>query len=269
MNAQLALLHTFRPLFLLALALTLREGRSETLVVGTNQAANFSLTVPTNQAVVIYGGRFATTGSDIYWRITQFGELHLFRMDSMTDPILTAPAGHPNILAGPLVLELFIPSTGDWASSWMSYEVVPLAGLKTLIIPGMATNTVAVAPGTNFRLLSRSSRDLLMEYWTLVSGTTRADVRGNGGIGTENLILDMEFSGPVGVEIANYSMDARWFTYSLHSGSVQMLPGGVVAAAGMNALSVEESSDLVNWSAAAVMLKEASPSRFYRLKVSK
>jgi hypothetical protein len=268
MNTQLTPRLTFHSLLLLVLALTLREGRSETFVIGTNQAVNFSLTVPTNQAVVIYGGRFATTQPDVYWRITQFGQLHLFRMDSMTDPILTAPAGHLNILAGPLVLELFIPSTGDWASSWMSYKVVPLSGLKTLIIPGMATNTVAVAPGTNFRLLSRVSRDLLMEYWTLVSGTTRADVRSNGGVGMENFILDMEFSGPVGIEIANSSMDSRWFTYSLHSGSVQPLPGGVIGAAGMNVLSVEESSDLVNWSAAAVMLKEASPSKFYRLKAS-
>ena len=50
---------------------------------------NFSLTVPTNQAVVIYGGRFVTWDPDVYWRIRQFGRQHLFRMDSsLPDPIL-------------------------------------------------------------------------------------------------------------------------------------------------------------------------------------
>jgi hypothetical protein len=172
---------------------------------------------------------------------------------------------HPNILAGPLLLELFIPKTSDLEGSWMSYEILPLVGLKTLIVPAMGTNSVAVASGKNFRLLSRTSRDATMgPSWQLVAGSVRANL----GMETLNLLLDIEFSGPLNLEIGNNLMEARWLTYSLHSGSIQLLPDGVIAASGVNGLSVEESSDLLNWSAGAVMLKGAAPSKFYRLKAS-
>ncbi len=266
MKQQIRILRAFGCLLLVGIALALGEARSETLVIGTNQPVNFSLTVPTNQAVVIYGGRFAATQPDIYWRLTQFGQLYLFRLDSMTDPILMPPAGHPNILAGPLVLELFIPQTADFNGSWMSYQILPLTGLKTMILPGMTTNSVTITSGTNFRLLSSSIRDWTMSgSWQLVSGNARASL----GSETLYLMYDMEFSGPIRIDISNNFMDARWLTYSLHTGAVQLLPAGVIAASGANALSVEESSDLVNWSVAAVMLKGAAPSRFYRLQVSK
>lgn len=266
---QPVLRRIFRPVLLLMVALALSEARSETLVVGTNQPVNFSLTVPTNQAVVIYGGRFVTWDPNVYWRIRQFGQQHLFRMDSsLPDPILGAPAGHPNILAGPLILELSIPTEklSPYDGSWMSYEVLPLAGLKTLIVPPLGTNRVAVSSGTNFRLVGRTLRDPAMgTSWELVSGSARANL----GMESVSLILDMEFSGPIDLEISNTTERARWFTYSLHGGAVQRLPEGVIAASGVNALSVEESSDLMNWSAAAVILKHASPGRFYRLKVSR
>ncbi len=266
MKTHTTLLNTIPPMVILMLALSGNDTRGETLVVGTNQPVNFSLTVPSNHAVVIYGGRFVAKDPEVYWRVTQSGALHLLRSDSMSDPILTTPAGHPNILAGPLLLELFIAKTSDFDGSWMSYEILPLAGLKTLIVPGMATNSVAVASGTNFRLLSRSSRDVTMgPSFQLISGSAAAYL----GMEALNSLLDMEFSGPIDIQIGNNMMDARWFTYSLHSGSVGMLPGGVIAAAGVNGLCVEESSDLVNWSGAAVILKDASPKKFYRFKASK
>lgn len=265
MNNPSTVYRSFRPLLLLLLAtLILSEARGETLVVGTNQPVNFSLTVPTNQAVVIYGGRFATSTPDIYWRITQFEQLYLFRLDSMFDPILSCPTGHPNIFAGPLTLELFIPRTADFNGSWMSYQVLPLAGLKTLIIPSMATNRVEVPAGTNLRFVSKMPQDTTMGGWQLISGTARAALASDA----LSTLLDIEFSGPVTLEIANNMMDPRWYTFSLHSGAVQLLPAGVITASGANSLSVEESSDLANWSAAAVMLKGAAPKRFYRLKAS-
>lgn len=138
--------------------------------------------------------------------------------------------------------------------------------MKTLIVPGMATNRVAVAAGTNLRLLSRTSREVTMApSFQLISGNAATYL----GIEALNLLLDMEFSGPIDIQIGNNMMDARWFTYSLHSGSVGVLPGGAITTAGVNGLCVEESSDLVNWSGAAVILKDASPSKFYRLKASK
>ncbi|HEY5911071.1 MAG TPA: hypothetical protein VJA21_10755 [Verrucomicrobiae bacterium] len=266
MKQQIRISRAFGSLLLVGIAFALAEARSETLVIGTNQPVNFSLTVPTNQAVVIYGGRFAATQPDIYWRLTQFGQLYLFRIDAMSDPILTPTAGHPNILAGPLVLELFIPQTAEFNGSWMSYQVLPLTGLKTMILPGATTNSVSIPASTNFRVLSSSIRDWATGgTWQLVSGNARATLP----METISLMYDMEFSGPIRIDISNNFMDARWLTYSLHNGSVQLLPAGVIAASGANALSVEESSDLVNWSVAAVMLKGAAPSRFYRLKDSR
>lgn len=255
------------PVLIIVATLALSEAQGETLLVGSNQPVNFSLTVPTNQAVVIYGGHVATWEPEIYWQIRQFGETHYFRLEStLADPILTSPTGHPNILAGPLVLELMAPTVTPFDGAWISYEVLPLAGLTTLIVPPLGTNRVAVPSGTNFRLVGRISRDLALGgTWQLVSGSARAAL----GMDSYNSLLDMEFSGPIDIEIGNTLMESRWFTYSLHSGSVQALPEGVIAASGVNALSVEESSDLANWSTAVVIQKGVSPMKYYRLKVSR
>lgn len=244
------------------------DALGETLIVGTNQPVNFSLIVPTNQALIVYGGQFRAYSPDIFWRITQSGTLHLFRLDSISDPILDAPSGHPNILAGPLNLELFIPMTSEFEGSWMSYQILPLAGLNTIVVRSSRTNVITVPAGKNLRIISRQSRNFDGEMTLhLLSGDARAQVAFDSF--NSNSLLGLEFTGPVALEIVNNGTYNQWLTYSLQNASVQLLPSGVIASSGSGALVVEESSDLMNWFTSAVMLKDAMPSKYFRLRASK
>lgn len=242
--------------------------RGETLVVGTNQPVAINLSVPTNHALVIYGGQFNVWEPEVSWRLTQFGRPHLFRAEAMFDRILKTPVGRPNLLAGPLTVELAIPSEklSPFDHGWLSYEILPLAGLRTLIIPPAVTNRVEVAPGTSFRLVSRNARLDLETSWQLVN----ADARTTLDADAVQRLFDMELSGPVEIEIGNASMqEPVWLTYVLHSGSIQTLPDGVITAVGANSFIVEESADLTHWTVGTVILKQAAPGRFYRLRISR
>lgn len=261
------------------LAFTRLSARAETLTFATNQPINLSISVPTNHVLILYGGRlFPNTPEEVYWRVTQYGILHLLRLGpERGKDFLYGPPGHPNLLAGPLTLELFVPDTSDLDSGFLSYRVVPATGLKTVIASPGQTNSIVVPAQATFKLASVFPADDMSSkpIFFLRSGNTVVSDIGDAmmaGMGYDYYLrmLAMEISGPLQFEVAatSISEEPLFITYSLSSHQIVALPTGVISTTGPNSIAVQHSSDLFNWSNSALILNQGGPGGFFRLKAS-
>lgn len=261
------------------LTIVLPQVRGETLIFGTNQPINLSISVPTNHILVLYGGRlYPNTPEEVYWRITQHGVLHLVRLGHQNGKrFLQGVPGHPNLLAGPLTLGLFIPDTSDLESGFISYRIFPAAGLKTGIVAPGQTNAISIPAQSNFKLASIFPSDDMSPKPIFFLRSTNAVASDIGdtmiaGMGYDYYlrIFAMEFSGPLQFEVAPSfsSQDPIFITYSLSSDRIAVLPTGVISTAGPNSITLEHSANLSNWNASAVILNKGGPGGFFRLKAS-
>lgn len=233
-----------------------------TLVLGEGATTNLVVNVPTGSVMIVR----ASSLRDAANKITLNNPDGTFQpgMDAGFDTRF-----QPRYLAGPCTF-IYSPQYEEMQTSIFNYEVVPAAGIQTLI----ATNSAIIhlPAGKRLRLLDGS-----YPLWFDVSLTNGASAK--FGVspkpdpmtgGTQCNTEGFELAGPLTIAVSGDSFGQKscYLTYFFAADVAEVVGQSIQSPAG-SVVAIEKSADLQTWYPAFITSEKSSPKAFYRLSVGR